>query len=68
MVVCSQSPADADHMSSNTVLSAAKLLDKPVVLVDNDTDFLVMLIDKAIFLMDIYMQFSPHPPTIYCFA
>ena len=65
-VVCSQSPVDADHMSSNTALTATKLLDKPVVLVGNETDLLVMLIDKAIFLMDIYMQFSPHPPTIFC--
>ena len=48
-VVCSQSLADADHMSSNTALTAAELLDKPVVLVGNDTDLLVMLIDKAIF-------------------
>ena len=48
-VVCSQSPTDADHMSGNTALTAAKLLDKPVVLVGNDTDLLVMLIDKAIF-------------------
>ena len=36
-VVC---PADAAHMSSNTALATAKLLDKPVVLVGNDTDLL----------------------------
>ena len=45
-------------------MTAAKLVDKPLVLVGNDTDLLVMLIDKAIILID--MQFSPHPPTIYC--
>ena len=61
-VVCSQSPADADHMSSNTALTAAKLLDKPVVLVGNYTDLLVMLIDKQVFFMDIYMQFMPPSP------
>ena len=65
-LVCSQSPADADHMISNTALAAAKLLDKPIVLAGNDTDLLVMLIDKAIPLVYIYMQFSLHPPTIFC--
>ena len=52
-VVCS--PADADHMINNTSLTVAKPFDKPVVLGDHDTDLLVMLIDKPIFLMDIYM-------------
>ena len=60
-VVCSQRPTDAEHMISNKALIAAKLLDKPVVFVGNDTDLLVMLIDKTIPLIDIYMQFSLHP-------
>ena len=64
-VVCSQNPADADHMISNTALTAARLLDKSVVLVGNDTDLLVMLIAKAIPLLDIYMQFSLHLTTIF---
>ena len=64
-VVCSQGPAYADHMIINTALTAEKLLDKPIVLVGSDTDLLVMLIDKAIPLMDIYMQFSLHSPIHY---
>ena len=66
-VVCSQSPTDADHMISNTALTTAKLLDKPVVLVGNDTDLLVMLIDKTITLIDIHMQFSLHPLLYFAF-
>ena len=61
-VVCSQGPADADHMIINTALTAGKLLDKPIVLIGSDTDLLVMLIYKAIPLMDIYMQFSLYSP------
>ena len=53
-VVCSKGPTDADHMISNTALTAAKLLDKSVVLAGNDTDLLVMLIYKAIPLIKIF--------------
>ena len=35
-VVCSLSPADAEHMCSNTAMTAAKLLVNPVVLVGNE--------------------------------
>ena len=63
-VVCSQSPADVDHMSSNTSLTAAKLLDKPVVLVGNNTHLLVMLIDKAIFYGYIHVH-AIYPPSPY---
>ncbi|KAL8607718.1 hypothetical protein ACOMHN_039391 [Nucella lapillus] len=64
-VTCSQSPADADYLISNTALTSANLLDRPVVLVGTDTDLLVMLVDKADPTMDVYMQFTNHPPTIY---
>ena len=66
-VVCSQSPADADHMSSNTALTAAKLLDKPVVLVGNYTDLLVMLIDKQFFFHG-YIQAIYAPIAVQYFA
>ena len=39
-VICSQSPTYVVHMISNTALRAAKLLDKPVILIGNDTDLL----------------------------
>ena len=47
-VVCSH-VADADHMSSITALTAAKLFDIPVGLVSNVTDLLVVLIDRQLF-------------------
>ena len=40
-------------------------MDRPVILVGNDTDLLVMLVDKAIPTMNIFMQFSSYPLTIY---
>ena len=64
-VKSSQSPADADYLISNTALTSANLLDRPVILVGTDTDLLVMLVDKADPTMDVYMQFTNHPPAIY---
>lgn len=64
-VLCSQAPADADYLISNTALASATVQDRPVILVGNDTDLLVMLVDKATPTMDIYMQFRNNPLTIY---
>ena len=64
-ISCSQSTGDADHLISSTALTAAHIMDRPVILVGNDTDLLVMLVDKAIPTMNIFMQFSSYSLTIY---
>ena len=64
-ISCSQRTGDANHLISSTALTAAHIMDRPVILVGKDTDLLVMLVDKAIPTMNIFMQFSSYPLTIY---
>ena len=47
-ISCSQSTADADHLISSTALTAAHIMDRPVILMGTDPDLLVMLVHKAI--------------------
>ena len=47
-MICVQAEADADYMLTSTTISYAEIhTNCPVVLVDTDTDLLVMLIDKV---------------------
>ena len=64
-ISCSQSRADAAHQICTTALTAAHIIQRPVVLVGTDTDLLVMLIDAALPSMDIYMQFPNNPVKLY---
>ena len=64
-VLCSQSRADVDHMIAHTALHSAALLDRTIVLVGNDTDLLVMLIDKVTPNTKLHMQFSSNPDVIF---
>ena len=64
-VLCSQSRADADHMIAHTVLHSAALLDRTIILLGNDTDLLVMLIDKVTPNTKLHVQFSSNPDVIF---
>ena len=64
-VLCSQSRAYADHMIAHIALHSAALLDRTIILVGNDTDLLVMLIDKVTPNTKLHMQFSSNPDVIF---
>ena len=64
-VLCSQSRADADHMIAHVPLHSAALLDRTIISVGNDTDLLVMLIDKVTPNTKLHMQFSSNPDVIF---
>lgn len=56
-VRCCQSVADADYLIANTTIVQADNMQRPVVLVGNDTDLLVMLINGSR-TDNVYMQYA----------
>ena len=54
-VACQQAKADADFLICDTAINLAEGCDRPVVVVGNDTDLMVMLIDRS--CPNLYMQY-----------